>query len=308
MMFKVNEASFFLHKGWICQWLDDMYRYIGRDGKVAGIDEHSVYLQFENEKIFAFPFFVLKHIPEINAEEEDGPIFLPFTNGRTYASEMQMERLEKWYEDCKRDHGDIPWIVIDAKGEIWTENAHGACIAGVHNEKRKLPSMERKPVLFLRISNTDNKLSLELHEDLTNHEGFAPYLVHFYDDKFKKKFIGIKMYDIPLNAPLFISTHLRLLWDSHNKSLAKMYKLLYTTFPKKFSPREMLVLSFCLRHDEGITYSFGFDNGCHTLFGSYVTRNAINEYLLGHIADKRYDTKEFKFGTRRIRSISCSFL
>ncbi len=305
MRFEVTSPSFFLQHGWPCQWLANMYNCLNEEGKVAEVDEHSVYLQFEDGKIFAFPFFVLEHIPEVKAEEEEeGPIFLPFTNGRTYASEMQMERLDKWYEDCKRHHGNIPWIVIDAKGEIWTEDAHGACIAGVHNEKGKLPSMERKPVLFLRISNTDNKLSLELHEDLTNHEGFAPYLVHFYDDKLKKKFIGIKMYGIPLNAPLFISTHLRLLWDSHNKSLAKTYKLLYTTFPKKFSPREMLVLSFCLRHDEGITYSFGFDGGCHTLFGSYVTRNAINEYLIGHIANKRYDPKEFKFGTRSDLGIS----
>ena len=116
MRFEVTSPSSFLHHGWPCQWLANMYNYLHEDGEVAGIDEHSVYLQFKDERIFAFPFFVLEYIPEVKAEEEEGPIFLPFTNGRTYASEMQMERLDKWYEDCKRSHGNIPWIVIDAKG------------------------------------------------------------------------------------------------------------------------------------------------------------------------------------------------
>ena len=93
MRFEVIAPSHFLQRGWTCQWLADMYNYLNMTGEVVGIDEHSVYLQFENEKIFAFPFFVLKYIPEVKAEEEEGPIFLPFTNGRTYASEMQMERL-----------------------------------------------------------------------------------------------------------------------------------------------------------------------------------------------------------------------
>ena len=52
MRVEVTSPSYFLQHGWPCQWLADMYEYINKDGRVAGIDEHSVYLQFENEKIF----------------------------------------------------------------------------------------------------------------------------------------------------------------------------------------------------------------------------------------------------------------
>lgn len=303
---KILRTASDLEQDWQCVWLEEMDNTIGMIGEVDDVNEYSgLLVTLPDGRQYHYPCFVV----EKQASVVEESIELPFKKGRYYATESQMDSLRKWREDnCSSDYsamGNIPWVVINAEGEVLHSKVSAPCLGSLLSNPSKHPfKMHKSPVVFLHIfprfeldfGMTRAEID-EYHEYVFSFAPYANYIVHVDDKELSSDFIGIRLRDVPKNIPLMVSTHLRFPWDGYQRNEGEEYHALCREMPD-ITPGERLILaSFLHSSDQSNRNKSNFNAGVHTgghaLWGGAAEPHVFKEYLEGEFDPRRYDMNKW---------------
>lgn len=195
----------------------------------------------------------------------------------------------KKFVDSMDSFGDQPFCVVYNNGEIVVENKTAFCASGAFIIDYE---MERQPVLFQTFINEaregDRRLTAPTKENIkyltaiVKKSIVSRYIVPHSPDIWLTHGIPIRLFDVPQSAPLITSTHVRAMWDRHNRYQVESYLKWIEQFPR-MSVKKVFLLSNILQGvsfepDTQSTFS-GYD-GVHSPFGSGISVIQAQNYLL----------------------------
>jgi hypothetical protein len=188
--------------------------------------------------------------------------------------------------DSKR-FGEQPWCVVYNDGEVVIDAEGAVCASGVFQTSY---DMKKQPVMFqtyIDNSRADNlNISDELIAKYVNNvvkkSIVSPYIMPHSSDIRMTHGIPIRLFDVPRSAPLITSTHVRAMWDRHNRAQLRGFLSWQEQFPR-MAIKKLFLLSnilYGVSFDTNSQSSFSCYSAVHAPFGDEISVVQARNYLL----------------------------
>ena len=203
-------------------------------------------------------------------------------------TEGHLAGAKRFVESINR-FGEQPFCVVYNNGEVVVEDKTAVCASGVFRFDYE---MERQPVLFQTFINEDRdggkhlaaptKENIKYLTAIVKKSIVSRYILPHDVDIWLTHGIPIRLFDVPQSAPLITSTHVRAMWDRHNRYQVESYLKWRKQFPR-MSVKKVFLLSNIL---QGVSFepdmksTFSVYDGVHSPFGSSISVIQAQNYLL----------------------------
>ena len=210
--------------------------------------------------------------------------------------------------------GQQPGFVMYDDGTVKESNLFAICLgwffgSGPFKEKRN-PILFQMVVTPNRAKATAEKVQSQekfIHRYLNcavKSRMLSPYICEHTVEE-RKWFVPIAISNVPRNAPLLVSTHVRYLWDRHNNSRNKNVQLIRERFPK-WKWEMAMAVACCFTNLDQEEVGIGTYSGGHDPFGHASTQR-FSAYARGLFNHKWMDSTKFDSGKGDRGSISQMF-
>lgn len=195
----------------------------------------------------------------------------------------------KEFVDSIKRFGEQPFCVVYNDGGIVVEDKTAVCASGVFYFDYE---MERQPVLFQTFINeareggkhltATTKENIKYLTAIVKKSIVSKYILPHSPDIWLTHGIPIRLFDVPQSAPLITSTHVRAMWDRHNRHQVESYLKWREQFPR-MSVKKVFLLSNIL---QGVSFepdtqsTFNVYDGVHAPFGRNISVIQAQNYLL----------------------------
>ena len=125
---------------------------------------------------------------------------------------------------------------------------------------------------------------------IVNSDMLSPYICKHTKEE-RNYFIPIALENVPRNAPLLTSTHVRYLWDRHNNSRNINIQVLREKFPR-WSWNMVMAVGACFSNLTRPEVAVGTYDGGHDPF-SHVSYVALSQFANKEFDHSRMDRKLF---------------
>lgn len=200
--------------------------------------------------------------------------------------------------------GQQPSFVIYDDGKVAAKDLRAICLGWffrVDIDKTRNPILCQMVVTPERCQ-TDEKVQFKdkfIYDYLdwsVKSKMLSPYICRHRKEE-RKWFVPIALVDVPRNAPLLVSTHVRYLWDRHNNSRSINVKIIKDHFPD-WSWEMVMAVSCCFSNLHWDEVVLGTYNGGHDPFG-HASVDRFSAYARGEFDHKWMDKERHILGAEK---------
>ena len=209
--------------------------------------------------------------------------------------QVAKDLFDDWKSDAKKVGVTLrqPFAVIDADGKIILEDRKAMCLSDLYSNNLT----GNNPVLFQMIVTKDINIRVADEGDVMGYTNWAvksqmckPYILKHTKKERMQFGIPIALVDVPQNAPLLVSTHVRYMWDTHNSMFNCNIPKIRKMFPS-LTWAEVFVLSVCMTDISKKEIYFRLTSDTHSAFGSSTPFKAVKDYARQCFNHKKMDSK-----------------